>query len=113
MVVPRASTSASPEQVCRWFLRSLLEGAVVAPSLFERLRPMLKISPSLITHARYNTLGLALVHPVMKQRVDSRQRLSAAVNSDGDFLCREIGLWAKTGMARDVKSLWREAMHEA
>ena len=97
--VPVSRTTMGLEQECRWFLRFLLEGKVGAAALFAELRTKLKISPAVITHSRFHSLGLTLVNEAMASKVTSKKTLLSQLELDGNgsFLLPQLKLWSKGG----------------
>ena len=109
--VALSRTTIGVEQECRWFLRCLLEGKVIATSQFLLLKQELKISPAIITHSRFHGLGLQLVNVALEHDVVNLASLKARLAVDPRFMATALKMWAKGGgAAENIEEIWRKVV---
>ena len=70
----------------RWFARLLLEGNVTAKEDFKALSSVLTNRPTIFTHSRFNSFGLAVTQAFMASNVVSLPSLKQALEKQPRLL---------------------------
>jgi hypothetical protein len=87
-----------------WFLRLLLEGAVL-PQL-AALAPHLALNPALVTRARAHPTIAAALEPLLATRISSRAGLAARWARDPEFLRAALRAWVQAEHRAQLDALW-------